>query len=464
MPDASKTPGSPIDYDASLVDAVKSLSGAIFALVHEARKNGSLALHPRTYILRPNFSFLYTVDPTVMNFGSEYLVEETLEFNKLSEFVEGKVRGLNEFQVVRSIVSSTPRGDLLLSSFAFAVTGASVSAADLGALKKYVETLLGDLGNEVHPCKAKVWLTGLTLGSDCIIVSDSLLLRHPRRGDLQEKVAEESAHYAHALQPTVHFSCIADLRLPALYPMQRQDAVEKLVLALRLFRLGAIASSMYAFDTDSLDPMASVAIGGPGRSGRESYELTLADAPNLAKFLEAVVPLLPASFAYPSPKRDYISTGFYWYGEAFFAPVPLEGSVASSIACLEALFLESVQTEMSFRLGVRVAGFLRCFGLSALDVQAMVKQAYDVRSKYVHGDEQDKKWSIEKLVNLSRSVAEYSRLALLAFCQMKDIISRKDLLILVDNSLLNDESRIELDSLCSRVDFCRSFVQPGSII
>ena len=77
-----------------------------------------------------------------------------------------------------------------------------------------------------------------------------------------------------------------------------------------------------------------------------------------------------------------------------------------------------------------------------------------MRSKYVHGDEQDKKWSIQKLLVLSRSVLDYSRLALLVFCQLKGKISRHDLLALVDSSLLDDKSRLELGVLCYHVKFC----------
>jgi len=196
--DASSTPEPLIVRDPSLANAIKSLATAILVLVREAREKGSLAVHPRTYILRPNFSLFYTVDPSVMNFAREYLVEDTWDFNDRSDFVEGKVTSLREFQVIRSVVGNDPRNDQLLRNFAFAVANASLSAANPDALGKYVETLVGDLAQEARPCRAKVWLTGLTLGSDCIAVSDSLLLRRPNRGDLQEKVTEESAHYAHA--------------------------------------------------------------------------------------------------------------------------------------------------------------------------------------------------------------------------------------------------------------------------
>jgi hypothetical protein len=129
--------------------------------------------------------------------------------------------------------------------------------------------------------------------------------------------------------------------------------------------------------------------------------------------------------------------------------------VASAIACLEALFLENVQVEMSYRLGMRVAGLMRCFGYPSLGVQAVVRNAYNVRSKYVHGDEQDKEWSPQKLLELSRSISDYARLALLTFCQLRGKLPRQQLMASVERSLLDDQSRTELCAMCDQVKFCR---------
>lgn len=430
------------------------MAHAIFLLVNEFKENGKLVLQRRKYFLLPNFNLHYSVDPTVMNFPVEEMEEEVWDHKNGADFVELEVKKLDEFRALQLLVGETPPNGQLLRSFMLTVASASLSAAGSDVLAAHVASLLADLQRKAQPCRAKIWLTGVTLGSECVSAGDRLVLRRPTRRDLQEKVAAYSAHYAHAFQPRITFSCIADLQLLGQYPATRQGEVEKLVLALRLFRTGAVASSMYAFESKSFDPLSNVTLAVPGRAGREKYELSPCDAPLLSAFLDEIVSLLPTDFDFPQPKRDYFSIALHWYGESLLAAVPLEGSVASAVACLEALFLENVQSEMSFRLGARVAGFMRCFGRTALEVQALVKQAYDVRSKYVHGDEQDRKWSTQKLLVLSRSVLEYSRLGLLAFCQLKDKIARRELLELVDNSLLDDKRRAELGVLCDQIKFC----------
>lgn len=455
LPDNDLKPESPRANDAPLANALGLLTRAIFAVVRECKENGTLAVGRAVYTVRPNFNLKYSVDPTVLNFGLEQLEEEVWDYKNQSDIFETKIRTLPEFQTAESLIGKESQHRELLRHFAFAVAHASLSGVAPQALTRHIETLLGDLQARERSCIATIWLAGVTLASERISVSDALVLRRPTRRDLQEKVTVESAHYAHAFQPSVYFSCIAELRLRYLYPVAQQAAVERLVLALRLFRLGAVASSMYAFKADSFDPLANVGIGGPGRTGREAYELSCGDSPVLADFLKEITPLLPTHLDFPQQKPDFFSIALHWYGEVLLSPLPPEGSVASAVACLEALFLENVQTEMSYRLGMRVAGLMRCFGFPSVDVQAVVKNAYDVRSKYVHGDEQDNKWSPQKLLELSSSISDYARLALLAFCQLRGKLSRRELMASVEMSLLDDKSRDELQATCDQVKFCR---------
>jgi hypothetical protein len=452
--DRSQRIESQIMRDESLFAAVESLGVAIAALVRQSKSKGDLVARAKTFILRPNFNLHYTVDPSVMNFGRELIEEEVWEHDSQSKFFEGALQKLPEFKAVESLLEHDPQNAQFLRGFVLTVARNSLLSLNRDPLPKLVQTLLRDISKEPQDCRIKIWLTGISLKPDSMAVSDSLALMRPHRGDLQEKVTEESAHYSHAFQPDVHFSCLADLRLSAAYPRERQQAVEKLVLALRLFRLGAVASPMYSCSSESFDPFANFTMGSPGRVGREVYTMTLEDTHALRSFLDTISPLLPTSFQSPESKRDYFSIALYWYGEALLATIPPEGVIASAVACLEALFLENVQTEMAYRLGTRVSGFLRCFGLAPLDTQALVKQAYDVRSKYVHGDDQDKKWTSQVLLDLSRSILGIARLSLVAFSQMKDQTSRRELLALVDNALLDDRTRNELVELCARLKFC----------
>jgi hypothetical protein len=82
----------------------------------------------------------------------------------------------------------------------------------------------------------------------------------------------------------------------------------------------------------------------------------------------------------------------------------------------------------------------------------LARQAYDVGSRYVHGGIQDKKWNHESLSALARNVADYARVALLIFLRLRRLLSRSDLLILVDHSLLDDPSQEKLKGWCRKVE------------
>jgi hypothetical protein len=293
----------PSNSDDPLANALESLTGAIFAVVKEGKENGMLTMQRIAYTLRPNFNLRYSVDPTIMNFGLEQVEQETWDYKNQPDFFEARIQRLPEFQAAESLIGQEPHHALLLRNFSLTVAHASLSGAAAQTLTRHAKTLLGDLETTERSCDATIWLTGVTLASERISVSDDLVLRRPARRDLQEKVTAESAHYAHAFQPPVSFSCIAELRLRYLHPVDRQGSVERLVLALRLFRLGAVASSMYAFEEESFDAMRNFRIGGPGRVGREAYELPLGEAPALGDFLRELLLFCRPSLIFPSPNR-----------------------------------------------------------------------------------------------------------------------------------------------------------------
>ena len=74
------------------------------------------------------------------------------------------------------------------------------------------------------------------------------------------------------------------------------------------------------------------------------------------------------------------------YRDALLQPVTIEARITSAITCLESLFLEE-DVELSHRLSQRVAALLRIYNLSPIAVYKNVKDAYAIRSKYIHGAE-----------------------------------------------------------------------------
>jgi hypothetical protein len=167
------------------------------------------------------------------------------------------------------------------------------------------------------------------------------------------------------------------------------------------------------------------------------------------------MPILPSLYELPTRSPDFVSTALHWYAELMLATVPFEGAIACSIACLEALFLgDNPSTELQYRLTQRTISLLRSLGWNPLEMRKVIGEAYKVRSKYVHGASQ-KKMSQENLRELYQRVGEYSRIACLTWIQLavKNGQKRDEVLRLLDDALVDDDSRARLGLLCSHIEF-----------
>ena len=83
---------------------------------------------------------------------------------------------------------------------------------------------------------------------------------------------------------------------------------------------------------------------------------------------------------------------------------------------------------------------LRCLGWNPLEVQTLLKSAYDVRSRYVHGAAA-KKVPQEKVQALHPDVAECARVSCVAWIQMADK-DGKEVLRTLENALIDPDTGV----------------------
>ena len=166
------------------------------------------------------------------------------------------------------------------------------------------------------------------------------------------------------------------------------------------------------------------------------------------------MPLVPSILAEgPEPKLKFLATALRWYGEALLACGPREARVASAIASLEALFLgdNPPPGEISFRFTQRVVALLRCFGWTPLETRAILKRAYDVRSKYVHGAA-SKKFTSDEMTKLFQDVAECARVSCLIWMQIVTAHNRQDALTILEDSLIDEAAYVQLKTWCAAIE------------
>jgi hypothetical protein len=436
---------------------LRALTERVVSEVRAWKESGRLALQRQKYFLRPDFSLQYSVDPTIINFPVEEGEEQVWPPDDFESFLKERIEPSSEYRDALRAVEGNPAGNTLLRALASKVAYDSALATEERGIERNLESILRDLTGGVQDYTAKIWLIGIRLTQDALQVSDLLVFRRPTRADMQEKVREYAVHYAHFFSRDAWFSCIAELRVRTQRLADMQREVDRLITALRLFRLGSVSTARYEFHTESFSPFGGGRLSGLTRAARIEYVLSPADVPDLDRFLRMLAPLLPSTYELPQRKPDFLSTALQWYGEALLAMTPIEGTVAWAISCLEALFLgDNPPSELLYRLTQRTASLLRCFGWGPLEMRKAMRIAYGVRSKYVHGAAPTKH-SHEELVKLFREVAEYARVGCLIWAQLvgRDGHKRKDVLGVLEEALVDDGARGQLERWCNRVDFAR---------
>jgi hypothetical protein len=446
---------APVDAQ-KLQGALRALGEHVIACVRAFRASGRLAIRRQQYVVRPDFTLWYSVDPTVLNFEIGTAEEDVWDWKDLEAFLANHIATHPAHANVIQILQDSAGDVNLVPRFASRV--AYDAALNSGPeLDQHIAAMLRDATGSPHKYHVRVWLTGITLSEGVVQVSDSLSLRRPTREDLQERVRVEDVQSAHAGLPgRVFFSCIADCEISARQPAECQRFVDRLITTLRLFRLGSVSAARYDYRAESFSLFASASFGGGQRAPRLAYTLSPDDRPRLLSALRVLMPLLPSIYDVPEAKPNFLSTALDWYSQSLLAGGPVEGTVAWAVACLEALFLgDNPGTELSYRLAHRVIALLRCFGWAPLEIRNVLRAAYDVRSRHVHGAV-PKKLSQEELGTLHRNLAEYARASCLVWPQILLDKRRNDLLATLEESLIDDAARLRLQQWCNKVDFVRT--------
>ncbi len=150
-----------------------------------------------------------------------------------------------------------------------------------------------------------------------------------------------------------------------------------------------------------------------------------------------------------STELENIQFAYQRYCDSLFSAGVFEQQVASAIIGLESLYLNDSE-ELSRFLRLRISKFLGLAGLNPQHIQSVLKDAYDVRSYFVHGNKIDYK-KRRKLQNkyktendFLREVLEYLRLSIIILLSMHR--QKDELIDLIDDSFIDRKKEGELEA------------------
>ncbi len=185
------------------------------------------------------------------------------------------------------------------------------------------------------------------------------------------------------------------------------------------------------------------------------YQMQLdenSDGERLARFFEEIQPIVHHRVS-KSSTDTFVSIAFNRYQNALVDDDSEESRLTSAIMSLEALFLGN-EGELSDKLSRRTGILLGHEGENEIEVYDKIKQAYRVRSNYVHaskdqsGRENNQPDNINKLTD---RVLDYTRRCIIIALQLSNEMveeksvtmrsAKKRILNDIQNASLNDDAR-----------------------
>jgi len=187
----------------------------------------------------------------------------------------------------------------------------------------------------------------------------------------------------------------------------------------------------------------------PISAPHEEYPFNEEDRNRFTKFAERLKTKLPIDEKTGDLLvSDYKGISIARYQDAVLKNEDQINRIAYATMGLEALFLRRGETnELKFRLSVRVGKFMQIItGDNALDVLKTVKEAYDIRSSFVHGSTGEEKGTDNTII--LDKVSDYLRKSIVVFLSLENK-KKDDVLTLLDHSLLDQKTDKELRELLS---------------
>jgi hypothetical protein len=311
-------------------------------------------------------------------------------------------------------------------------------------LNELIKLFIDDLEEKPVIWSVAAWLKGLWLKDEEIEIGEGLRIRRPKPEDL---TLELPIHEAFIVP--IETECppaILEVMLKASDDLSALNELIKLTIALRLYKPCSICptkvmlkpkSILRSSETRELFPASIV----------YPCSLSLEEASTLKVFLDRVMKWIPVIQGHVG-LIDYVSIALKRYDEALFCSDPVE-RLTQAVMGLEVLYLKSSERmELARRLAQRVARCISIYGYDVLNVFEVVKEAYNIRSMFVHGAPIELK-EHRKIIELANEMVRYLQMSVLMFLELKSYanIEKCHFLDIVDRSLLSLKVQEYLEKL-----------------
>lgn len=320
-----------------------------------------------------------------------------------------------------------------------------------------ITNFLKDIKGEPLKCGAEVELDGIVIIPEKIqfkIGDVNIILRQTRIDDLEKEVpANGFMMQPHLKTP----SAILSIDFLARQANEIQIKIEQAITVLRLFKVGSVKYISYRMRSESItDFLASATVtAGESLIAFEKSQIKEKDIQKLGNFWKIMSKFLPPSFyEFGKIRLDHITIAYKRYCDALLQNGILERRIANAVMGLESLFLKGEErAELIYRLSIRIA---KIFSLLEYDyeVKEVVKDAYEIRSLFVHGghlSDKRKRRLNDNYGNIRSFLLlllNYLRISIIMMIFIKK--KKEKFLDFIDNALVDRNKDSQLNNLLSR--------------
>jgi hypothetical protein len=363
-----------------LSDSLNNLVRAVLRLVNQIRQTRT-DLVSRELILhrRPDLSLHWSAVES-MTYPGHSQVTVVREHPELHRVVWDSIEGLPEYKALEEHLRANHP-----DSLGFLTRGISKLASlgvSLNAEAEYQDAVshwLKQLTGKPIRRHAKIYLSGIVLEGSPFHIGEDFLLRVPVEEDFIEEQLGDALSWP---KPRTSFSCIGELTAETCWAGQFQRLIEELATILLAFETGSVRTLRVQETSLGLDPLDGGTLYSGEQGERFKYRVSSKTVCDLGRARTEWASLLPARY---DSADALLAAAMDRYRAAVLDQGSNQSAVFSAISCLEALLSDS-SAELKYRLSSRVGALMRADGYSGVRVQKTVKAAYDIRSKFAHGD------------------------------------------------------------------------------
>jgi len=312
-----------------------------------------------------------------------------------------------------------------------------------------IHAFVSDVNDDTTEVMITTYIYGIIMNVEKIDLGKGVSLRRPTTQDNQRLLRNPVSMF-----DLNNVSAVLEVVTTQKIQIGISPLSKTYIMLLLLFRKGSVdevrtfwkANSIFRF---FLGGEAVSTTPPPISAPHEEYPFNEEDGDRFTKFAERLKTKLPIDEKSGELLvSDYRGISIARYQDAVLKNEGAINRIAYAIMGLEAFFLgPNGDGELKYHLSLRVGKFMQIITRdNATDVFKTVKEAYGIRSRFVHGSTEEEKGTDNKII--LDKVLDYLRKSIVVFLSFENK-KKDDVLTLLDHSLLDQKADKELRELLS---------------